>query len=331
MPPRRSASALGAAAAARAVDDHPPAATAAPECPARASRQARRRPPAPARLPLSRRSSSRRAKPGENLPSCTRSTAAGSWDGPDEQRGQLVRSGKVVYVFAARLGISASWRTRRWVALRRLRLQDQQAGLRWVQRSIASFGGDPATSPSSAIAGGASTCDQVASPTAKGLFQRRSASAGSTTTSDNIVWSKADCKIDLLHRGSSPEGRRAGRGEDRLRRRRRRRRLPAQRPGRDAGRRRRSVHRADSRRHDRAIVNGTTLTMSPAKAFATGHVNQVELISDVGRTSSTAASTQIPRTAMVVADKTPSTSSSCRSSRPAGARGGTAVTAEPVP
>jgi para-nitrobenzyl esterase len=30
-------------------------------------------------------------------------------------------------------------------------------------------------------------------------------------------------------------------------------------------------------------VNGTTLTMSPAKAFATGHVNHVELISDVGR------------------------------------------------
>ncbi len=31
------------------------------------------------------------------------------------------------------------------------------------------------------------------------------------------------------------------------------------------------------------IVNGTTLTMSPAKAFATGHVNHVDLISDVGR------------------------------------------------
>jgi para-nitrobenzyl esterase len=31
------------------------------------------------------------------------------------------------------------------------------------------------------------------------------------------------------------------------------------------------------------IVNGTTLTMSPAKAFATGNVNHVTLISDVGR------------------------------------------------
>jgi para-nitrobenzyl esterase len=51
-------------------------------------------------------------------------------------------------------------------------------------------------------------------------------------------------------------------------------------------------------------VNGTTLTMSPAKAFATGHVNQVTLISDVGRDEFnggvyTSTSTRTPTTPRV--------------------------------
>lgn len=50
-------------------------------------------------------------------------------------------------------------------------LQDQQAALRWVQQNIAAFGGDPHNvTILGDSAGGSSMCDQIASPTAAGLF-----------------------------------------------------------------------------------------------------------------------------------------------------------------
>jgi para-nitrobenzyl esterase len=52
-------------------------------------------------------------------------------------------------------------------------LQDQQAALRWVQDNITRFGGDPHNvTIFGESAGGSSVCDQVASPTAAGLFQK---------------------------------------------------------------------------------------------------------------------------------------------------------------
>ncbi|MFJ6693135.1 carboxylesterase/lipase family protein [Streptomyces sp. NPDC091294] len=52
-------------------------------------------------------------------------------------------------------------------------LLDQQAALRWVQRNIASFGGDPDNvTLAGQSAGARNTCTQLASPTAKGLFDR---------------------------------------------------------------------------------------------------------------------------------------------------------------
>jgi para-nitrobenzyl esterase len=52
-------------------------------------------------------------------------------------------------------------------------LQDQQASLRWVRQNIAAFGGDPNdVTILGQSAGGASVCANVASPTAKGLFER---------------------------------------------------------------------------------------------------------------------------------------------------------------
>ncbi|GAA4496756.1 carboxylesterase family protein [Actinoallomurus oryzae] len=52
-------------------------------------------------------------------------------------------------------------------------LLDQQAALRWVQANIAGFGGDPRNvTIAGQSAGGSSVCDQIASPTAKGLFSR---------------------------------------------------------------------------------------------------------------------------------------------------------------
>jgi para-nitrobenzyl esterase len=50
-------------------------------------------------------------------------------------------------------------------------LLDQQAALRWVQRNIGRFGGDRRNvTIAGQSAGGSSVCDQLASPTARGLF-----------------------------------------------------------------------------------------------------------------------------------------------------------------
>ncbi|WP_281368567.1 carboxylesterase family protein [Kibdelosporangium persicum] len=52
-------------------------------------------------------------------------------------------------------------------------LEDQQAALRWVQRNIGRFGGDPrAVTLAGESAGGKSICGHLASPAAAGLFQR---------------------------------------------------------------------------------------------------------------------------------------------------------------
>jgi para-nitrobenzyl esterase len=59
-------------------------------------------------------------------------------------------------------------------------LMDQQAALRWVQRNIARFGGDPHdVTLFGESAGGLSTLSQVASPQAGGLFQKAIVESGS--------------------------------------------------------------------------------------------------------------------------------------------------------
>ncbi len=58
-------------------------------------------------------------------------------------------------------------------------LQDQQAALRWVQQNIAAFGGNQhKLTIFGESAGASSVCDQIASPTAAGLFQRAIATSG---------------------------------------------------------------------------------------------------------------------------------------------------------
>ena len=198
----------------------------------------------------------------------------------------LVNSGKVVYVFANyRLGILG------FLADKALGphsgdygLQDQQAGLRWVKQNIASFGGNPGNvTVFGESAGGASTCDQVASPTAKGLFEQAISVSGFYNYQDNIVWSKADCKSTYFTEAQAQQvgaqfAAKVGCGDAAnvaacLRS------VPAATLVEDGG----QYTEPTAGGTIGPIVNGTTLTMSPAKAFATGHVNHVELISDVGR------------------------------------------------
>jgi len=58
-------------------------------------------------------------------------------------------------------------------------LMDQQAALRWVQRNIRGFGGDPGdVTLFGESAGGLSTLSQLASPGARGLFQRAIVESG---------------------------------------------------------------------------------------------------------------------------------------------------------
>jgi para-nitrobenzyl esterase len=62
-------------------------------------------------------------------------------------------------------------------------LQDQQAALRWVQQNVSAFGGDPHNvTIFGESAGGSSVCDQIASPTAAGLFHKAVSTSGQYNT-----------------------------------------------------------------------------------------------------------------------------------------------------
>jgi para-nitrobenzyl esterase len=203
-----------------------------------------------------------------------------------DQGANLVKAGPVIYVFVNyRLGILG------FLADKALGphsgdygLQDQQFALKWVQHNIASFGGNPHNvTIFGESAGGASVCDQVASPTARGLFQRGISISGFYNFDDNTIWWPADCKSKLMTEAQ------------------------AQQMGAKYAAAVGCGHASDVAACLRAVpastlaekggqflepfaggvigptVNGTTLPLSPGEAFKVGRVNDVKLMIGVGR------------------------------------------------
>ncbi|HEY2577748.1 MAG TPA: carboxylesterase family protein [Streptosporangiaceae bacterium] len=97
----------------------------------------------------------------------------------------LVRHGVIVVTINYRLGVFGflahpALASRPGGPAGNYGLMDQQAALRWVQRNIAHFGGDPRNvTIFGESAGGLSVLSQLASPGARGLFARAIAESGS--------------------------------------------------------------------------------------------------------------------------------------------------------
>jgi para-nitrobenzyl esterase len=198
----------------------------------------------------------------------------------------FVSTGPVVYVYVKyRLGILG------FLAHKALGahsgdygLQDQQAALRWVKSNIARFGGDPNNvTIFGESAGGASVCDQVASPTAKGLFQQGISVSGFYNYNVNTIWWPADCKSKLVtekqaQRMGAKFAAKVGCGHAAdvaacLRA------VPVNTLLEQAG----QIENVSAGGAIGPIVNGTTLPMSAADAFRRGRVNHVKLMIGVGR------------------------------------------------
>ncbi len=165
-------------------------------------------------------------------------------------------------------------------------LLDQQAALRWVQRNITRFGGDPDNvTLFGQSAGGASVCAAAVSPTAAGLFHKGiSESAFYNYNVDKIWAARTDCKSELLTEAEA-EARGAafatkvgcGGASDVaacLRA------LPAQTLVENAG----QILAPEAGGTIAPTINATTLPLSPAKAFITGRfLNKITLMSGVAR------------------------------------------------
>lgn len=206
--------------------------------------------------------------------------------GPDDGT-PLVQFGHVVYVgINYRLGILG------FMANKALGphsgdygLEDQQAALRWVQHNIARFGGDPHNvTIFGASAGGSSVCDATASPTAAGLFQKGISESGeyNALIGPNTVWQPQDCKTQLP---TEAQAQAAGA------------RFAANVGCASASNQAACLRKVPVATLLKAvgnglspdsgtiapIVNGTTLTMSPGRAFAKGAINHVSLMIGVAR------------------------------------------------
>lgn len=206
---------------------------------------------------------------------------------PDGSR--LVSAGHVVYVaMNYRLGILG------FMANRALGshsgdygLEDQQLALRWVQQNIAAFGGDPGNvTIMGDSAGAASVCAQVASPTARGLFERGIPESGfyNAAIGPQQVWEAADCKSQIptprqAEQAGATFARKVGCAPTDVACLRA---VPADVLV-DAGGKVNDPTAGGTSATIAPTINGSTLTMSPVDAFRTGHINRVGLMNGVDR------------------------------------------------
>ncbi|MGH1565188.1 carboxylesterase/lipase family protein [Mumia sp. DW29H23] len=108
-----------------------------------------------------------------------------SGEGADYDPTKLAAEGTVVVTINYRLGLLGflahpALAEHRGGASGNYGLMDQQAALRWVRHNIAQFGGDPRNvTIAGQSAGGLSVLNQLASPGARGLFQRAIVESGS--------------------------------------------------------------------------------------------------------------------------------------------------------
>ena len=226
-------------------------------------------------------------RPGEKLPVMFEIHGGGFLgEARDDDGTNFINSGPAIYVYAAyRLGIMGFLADQSLGAQSGdFGLQDQQAALRWVKDNIADFGGDPGNvTIFGESAGGASVCDQIASPTANGLFQRGISISGYYNFNVNTIWWPADCKSTLPDEAQAQQlgaqlAAKVGCGSAAdvaacLRA------VPADTLVEDGG----QFLDPSSAGAIGPIVNGTTLTMSASQAFELGRVNHVKVIIGVGR------------------------------------------------
>jgi para-nitrobenzyl esterase len=157
-------------------------------------------------------------------------------------------------------------------------LEDQQAALRWVQANIAAFGGDPHNvTILGDSAGGSSMCDQIASPQAKGLFEKVVSISGEYNSLLGAPTSlqPQDCKAVLPTEAQANQTAAAYAAS-----------LGCANPATVAACLRAvpvSTLLATPGATLAPIINGTTLTLQLQKAFETGAVNKVTAIMGVDR------------------------------------------------
>lgn len=226
-------------------------------------------------------------QPGQRLPVMFEIHGGGFLgEARDDDGTNFAAAGPAIYVYAGyRLGIMG------FLAEAALGahsgdfgLQDQQAALRWVKDNIGAFGGDPDNvTIFGESAGGASVCDQIASPAANGLFQRGISISGYYNFDVNTIWWPADCKSALPSEATAQQlGARfaakvgCGNAADVaacLRA------VPADTLVTDGG----QFLDPGAGGVIGPIVNGTTLPMSASQAFQLGRINHVKVMIGVGR------------------------------------------------
>ena len=165
-------------------------------------------------------------------------------------------------------------------------LQDQQAALRWVQHNITAFGGDPGNvTIFGESAGGSSVCDQIASPTAAGLFEHGISTSGeyNTLLGSPTSLESQDCKSALPTQAQAEAAGAnyatavgcAGVADVAacLRA------LPTATAEQAAG----FGYQDGGQGTVAPTINGTTLTMTLRQELKTGHVNRVSVIAGTDR------------------------------------------------